>query len=187
MIGIQGSRILPNEAGYPTLHEIGWGLARTGRFAGQTKRWYSVLPHVYCVAELVGSDAKIHALLHDAAEAVVGDQVSTWKNTLTEQSEAIVLDRIYHSLGLNPESRKANYDEVHAADLACRAAEARVLGHADPSLFDIPDREMYNQAVVHTTLHVEKFGPVACILETEDMARNFELAVKTEIDSMVMV
>lgn len=172
---------MPLSGDAPSIYDIGWGLARTARFAGQTKLWYSVLPHVYSVAAIVTPEAKIHALLHDAAESVVGDQVSTWKNRLTEDSESEVLDSIYRSIGLNPLSRDSFYSEIHAADIVCRAAEARALGHADPSLFDIPNKSLYSRAVEATAVNIARYRPMRCILATDSLAKEFVEVLNTEI------
>lgn len=75
--------------------DIGWGLARTCRFGGQMKRGiphYSVAQHSLLVAHLVALDGfggwvLQQALLHDAAEAYLGDMVGPLKQLLPEFKE----------------------------------------------------------------------------------------------------
>lgn len=55
------------------LDDIACGLHHVPRFMGQTYRHYSVLSHSMNVASLVPAEYKLCALLHDAAEAYIGD------------------------------------------------------------------------------------------------------------------
>jgi hypothetical protein len=87
-------------------------------------------------------------LLHDAAEAIVGDCVGTWK---TEGQAALehdlclsIIDSIRVELGLdNPRydyyfKSDDAWEDVGRADKDAVAVEAYVLGHADPSHFPEP-------------------------------------------------
>lgn len=89
------------EYGAPTLGDIAIGLGRTARFRGQLKVYYSVLAHSLVVAYLAPEEARLHALLHDAAESVVGDMPTTLKTEADKYRERRVLYRIYARLGLD--------------------------------------------------------------------------------------
>lgn len=182
MITVSGRSILPEESIAPSLYDIGWGLARTARFAGQTALWYPVLPHVYSVTSLVSEASRLDALLHDAAEVVVGDQVSTWKNDLTKDDENHILDLISKDLGIR--ILGVLNDEVRAADLACRAAEAELLGHAQPELFDsikVAHPDLYEKALIVTAANMRFYRSEVCIHDTKTLAIEYETTVNQTI------
>ncbi|MFA5286352.1 MAG: hypothetical protein WC347_12205, partial [Smithellaceae bacterium] len=58
------------------LEDIIHSLALINRFNGAAIFPYSVAQHSLYVASLLPSELKLHGLLHDAAEAYVGDMVS---------------------------------------------------------------------------------------------------------------
>jgi hypothetical protein len=70
------------------IEDIAIGLSNTCRFAGQCE-FYSVAEHsVHCATivlrESGNTKAALHALLHDAAEAYIGDMPKPLKNMLPE-------------------------------------------------------------------------------------------------------
>lgn len=73
------------------IHEIATALARIHRCNGHSP--ISVAVHSILVADQVESEAKLAALLHDAAEAYLGDQVSNQKKRM--------------SLDLNPKNKRS--------------------------------------------------------------------------------
>lgn len=69
--------------------DIATGLAHTARFGGQTRVFYSVAQHCLALAEMVDHPvAKLYALLHDAAEAYIGDMPTPIKATMPQFREA---------------------------------------------------------------------------------------------------
>jgi len=113
----------------PTYRDIAVGLARHIRFAGQTQKLYSVLAHSIVCANIDEPEHRIHRLLHDAPEAILGDIVTTWKHDATKNDEDDLLRLIYAELGVDLPSDEA-LDSVKRADYACLRAEAHALGRA---------------------------------------------------------
>lgn len=179
MITFKGTHVFPGNGTPPTLYDIGWGLARTARFAGQTRLWYSVLPHVFAVADIVSPDAKFHALNHDDAEAILGDQVATWKNDFTKADEAEILQLVYQEHDLDWVSLPREIaDEVHAADIACRSAETILLGHNCPNAdffqeIRMANPDLFQAALDSTQKYMLTFTPELCINETDWCAKEF--------------
>jgi len=68
------------------IEDIAHGLAYQCRFNGQTREFYSVAQHSLMVMQLVPPPLRLAALLHDAAEAYLGDMVKPLKNLFPEFS-----------------------------------------------------------------------------------------------------
>lgn len=67
-----------------TLVDIAHGLSNICRFGGQCHRFYSVAEHSVHVASLVRPELRWAALMHDAAEAFVGDMPKPLKEMLPD-------------------------------------------------------------------------------------------------------
>jgi len=107
------------------IEDIAHGLAYQCRFNGQTREFYSVAQHSLVVASLVPNDLRLAALLHDAAEAYLGDMVKPLKVLLPafaaieEQVSAIIA----HAFDVD----FTNYGPIKRADLIALATEKRDL------------------------------------------------------------
>jgi uncharacterized protein len=66
-----------------TIEDIAHGLANICRYAGQCRRFYSVAEHSLLVSR-VAVGFELEALLHDAAEAFMGDVTRPLKQMLPE-------------------------------------------------------------------------------------------------------
>lgn len=109
------SRILTADGGYfnfldfddskVTLYGIAHALSNICRFGGHAPQFYSVAQHSYYVSQVVPPEYALYGLLHDAAEAYLGDMVKPLKDLLpqfqTMESQLVV--RIFREFNLAPE------------------------------------------------------------------------------------
>lgn len=84
------------------IEDIAHALSNICRYGGHCRTFYSVAQHSVIVSNLVPDWAAKYGLLHDAAEAYVGDVVRPIKRKLPLHSEMEekVLDCIYEHLGV---------------------------------------------------------------------------------------
>jgi hypothetical protein len=118
------------------LEDIAHALANICRFGGHVKRHYSVAEHSINVARLLsdwgyGPHVALHGLMHDAAEAYLGDVVSPIKYDLFgskyEAAECGLMLRIAERFGFTGSFSNGNdRDRVREADqvlLWCEVSE----------------------------------------------------------------
>jgi hypothetical protein len=106
------------------IEDIAHGLAYTCRFAGQLAEFLSVAQHSVVVALLLSHGQRFHGLLHDAAEAYIGD-VSKPLKLMPEMAGYVQIERrlqraIANKFGV-PEHKTP---EVERADRLAQANEA---------------------------------------------------------------
>lgn len=111
--------------------DIAHALAHICRFNGHTREFYSVAQHSCIVADLVPSEHKLAALLHDAPEAYVGDMVRPLKRFMFsfQHIEELVWLAICDRFHVDAELPKS----VLLADLTALATERRDLMPAHPA------------------------------------------------------
>lgn len=88
--------------------DIAHALSNIARFTGHTKRHYSVAQHSVWVSQWCNPGDAGYGLLHDAAEAYVGDMASPLKQLIPEYKaiEERVRRVIYQRFGLDPDIDK---------------------------------------------------------------------------------
>ncbi|CAI1149395.1 HD family hydrolase [Serratia liquefaciens] len=107
------------------LVDIAKGLSNVCRFGGQCEEFYSVAQHSILVSLLVPLPYALEGLLHDAAEAFIGDMPSPFKKNLTDymEMENKIESVIKRFFSLPP----IKSPEVKSADLIALATECRDL------------------------------------------------------------
>lgn len=118
------------------INKIAKSLSHICRYGGRSSKFYSVAEHCYhvsCLAPAYNVDPGC-ALLHDAAEAYIGDIISTYKpGTVVfghpiQQIEKKIMSRIWSVL--YPEAKfmdEGMVERLHQLDLDIRTAEAKQL------------------------------------------------------------
>ena len=108
------------------IEDIAHGLAYQCRFNGQTRDFYSVAQHSLMVMQLVPEEHRLAALLHDAAEAYLGDMVKPLKNLFPAFSE--IEAQVMAIIGQRFDVELAQlHPSIKQADLIALATEKRDL------------------------------------------------------------
>lgn len=94
--------------------DIAHALSNICRFGGHTRVHYSVAEHCVILSQVVRPENALAALLHDAAEAYMGDMVRPLKKHMPQYAEAEdnLLATIFTYFGLEPGIPA----EVHSVD-----------------------------------------------------------------------
>lgn len=136
------------------IKDIAWSLCQMPRYNGHTKVPWSVGQHSLLVLDLVEFNKTLmkYALLHDAAEAYLGDMVGPLKRHLPDfkRIEKQVEDHIYRWFGMEPRLPPA----VKYADLQALGIEKNNFMNPDshwPCLdgVEIPDRRLTSLQAKH--------------------------------------
>jgi 5'-deoxynucleotidase YfbR-like HD superfamily hydrolase len=122
-----GNRFYPLEPRIDrvAIEDIAHGLAYQCRFNGQTREFYSVAQHSLAVSSLVPAHLRLAALLHDAAEAYLGDMVKPLKVLLPEF--AAIEEQVTAIIAVTFAIDFSDYAPIKRADLSALATEKRDL------------------------------------------------------------
>ena len=140
------------------IEDIARGLARVARWNGQTSgdHAFSVAEHSVVVTDLFiqlnpksTRKQRLTALLHDAAEYVIGDMISPFKHALGldyKTFEARLEEAIHLRFGLPPKMPAALKKKIKQCDLYCAWFEATQIAGFDPveadKFFVAPPRDI---------------------------------------------
>lgn len=141
------------------IEDIARGLSRVARWNGQTSgdHAFSVAEHSVIVEDIFAQlnpkatrAQRLTALLHDAAEYVIGDMISPFKHALGIDYKAfeIKLETAVHlRFGLPPKMPPRLKKQIKQADLYCAWFEATQIAGFDPveadKFFIPPPRDLY--------------------------------------------
>ena len=140
------------------IEDIARGLARVARWNGQTSgdHAFSVAEHSVVVTDLFiqlnpksTREQRLTALLHDAAEYVIGDMISPFKHALGIDYKAFetrLEEAIHLRFGLPPKMPATLKKKIKQCDLYCAWFEATQIAGFDPveadKFFIAPPREI---------------------------------------------
>jgi len=128
-----GGKVWPREprAEEIRIEDIAHGLSMLCRYTGATRWFYSVAQHSVLVARACRPENKGWGLLHDAAEAYLGDVSAPiramFKYCEFDMAELRLLEVIGVKFGLEPGWKNLLPQEVVEADLRIRINEKRLL------------------------------------------------------------
>jgi 5'-deoxynucleotidase YfbR-like HD superfamily hydrolase len=109
------------------IRDIARGLAYKAHFAGQTEHYFSIAQHCLLVCDLIPDDLKkdsrfmMLALMHDAAEAYIGDMVKPLKVYLPEY--CLVEDKIMSAVCLKFRLDQDRMKELKKYDIQAQQME----------------------------------------------------------------
>ncbi|MBZ0216724.1 MAG: hypothetical protein K8F25_09245 [Fimbriimonadaceae bacterium] len=112
------------------IEDIAHGLSLLCRFNGQCKKFYSVAEHSVHVSNEISPELALLGLMHDAAEAYLGDVPSPLKSELSEfkKYEDRLSDAIAEKFGFEmPDKDAAEHKELKRADIQLLVDEKSVL------------------------------------------------------------
>jgi 5'-deoxynucleotidase YfbR-like HD superfamily hydrolase len=138
--------VLDPRADEVRIEDIAHALSHVCRYGGHVRTFYSVAQHCYLVSYLVPQRLALWGLMHDAAEAYVGDVVQPLKVAL--RARAASYDEIEHQVELVIAQRfrlhtLSSHDQqiVKHADIVALATERRDLMGPIPGDWEIDARE----------------------------------------------
>lgn len=129
-----------------SIEDIATSLAKQCRYNGHCRAFYSVAQHSDLVSRLVPERLALAGLLHDAAEAYIGDIVRPLKILLDDKSSGLIHDieaRVDHAIAVRfgvPVLFKSCRAAIKHADNVALATEKRdLMAPSECEWADLPD------------------------------------------------
>ena len=134
------------------IEDIAIGLSRQCRFNGQCSRFYSVAEHSVHVSRTLESwgldrETCFLGLMHDAAEAYVGDIVQPIKRGLANFDA--IEERFFHAIADRFMMRRSIPPVVKEADIACLVEEQAELMSPSPRPWRLPSVRKATPLAMH--------------------------------------
>jgi len=107
------------------IETIAHALSHICRFTGHTREFYSVAQHCYHASFIVPEEYALEALLHDAAEAYIGDVATPLKRQLFDYAE--IERKVERAIAERFNLTLPMSTHVHRADQIMLATEKRDL------------------------------------------------------------
>lgn len=163
-----------------SIGDVAASLAKTCRFAGACRTFYSVAQHSVIVSQVIqtlggSTEQQMWGLLHDAAEFALGDIPRPTKRLLGAQIKALegdILRRIISGLGLS-------LDEpgplVWVADEIALATERRDFMVPSPFTWELTAEPMESNILPMSWPHardafIMRFESLSCTLDSEGVS-----------------
>ena len=139
----------PEESTF-TIEDIAHALSNLCRFGGQVQDFYSVAQHSVLVSYMVPREYALDGLLHDAAEAFLGDIINPVKAMLKDNYQPLE-DKAHRCIAKKYSIAETIPLEVKTADQLALVAEVRDL--TSPALYKvILDGGLYAPGLVPGTI-----------------------------------
>lgn len=130
------------------IKSIAWSLSMICRFNGHTSTFYSVAQHSVLASVMVPHELAFDALMHDSAEAILGDVVSPLKSLLRDykEIEKRIEEKLFSHFNVN------HSDKIKEIDLILLATERDLLmpetGEVWPQIKDVePSNILIKQGI----------------------------------------
>ena len=148
-----------------TLDDIAHGLSNICRYAGQCRKFYSVAEHSILVSETV-DEFGLEALLHDAAEAFIGDITRPLKQLLPDFK--VIENNIQNAILSRFDLAVVMPPQIKEADLRVLAAEQAQIMPAglsdwavEAAVIPAPVQVSYLSPRAAKAKYLERFGELS--------------------------
>ena len=137
----QSVHLVAPDPGSIHIADIAHSLAHLCRFTGHTRQHYSVAQHSVLLSFVVKPEHALAGLLHDAAEAYLGDVSSPLKSLLPEYRliEQRMQATIHRRFGLPQNLPEAMRRDIKHADAVMLATECRDLMPGHGQVWSVTD------------------------------------------------